>query len=330
MTTEFKVGQLVRNQTFGTGVLVAIDTDDSNEYPLVVKFTYSNQKSILRGFTRQGTFRFTPKKSDDLTTDIVSYGSVFCPPINNISLYDWDIIHNTPKNMMFQVGDRVENNIYGAGTIIDIDEGMNSSYPMRVQFDASIDRVTDNVRTFTVFGKYMHNDSLKDYDIRLKTPGFRIGDLVYSTLYGTGVVRDVDSTNPMYPVNVYFTDVDVGEWYTPEGFFDSSYKWTRAPGQDECNIHLISADPEKEESPKNDISMDAINPSHYRVDGIPEAIEIMKGLMTTEQIEGFLWGNILKYAYRYGRKGDKVETAKKIKWYADKLSEIHDNNTNEE
>ena len=64
-----------------------------------------------------------------------------------------------------------------------------------------------------------------------------------------------------------------------------------------------------------------INPSHYRVAGIPEAIEIMKHLMTKEQFEGFLWGNILKYAYRYGRKGDKVETAGKIKWYAKKLEE---------
>ena len=66
-----------------------------------------------------------------------------------------------------------------------------------------------------------------------------------------------------------------------------------------------------------------INPSHYRVEGIPEAIDIMRGLMTDEQLEGFLWGNIIKYAYRYGRKGDtqgaKTETAAKIKWYADAM-----------
>lgn len=68
---------------------------------------------------------------------------------------------------------------------------------------------------------------------------------------------------------------------------------------------------------------DVINPSHYRVEGIPEAIDIMRGLMSTEQIEGFLWGNIIKYAYRYGRKGDKKETAGKIKWYADKLEYLN-------
>ena len=72
---------------------------------------------------------------------------------------------------------------------------------------------------------------------------------------------------------------------------------------------------------------DAINPSHYQVDGIPEAIEIMEHLMTKEQFEGFLWGNILKYAYRYGRKGDKKETAGKIEWYAKKLKEVVDNAT---
>ncbi len=66
---------------------------------------------------------------------------------------------------------------------------------------------------------------------------------------------------------------------------------------------------------------DAVNPMHYQVAGIPEAIEIMEHLMTKEQLEGFLWGNILKYAYRYGRKGDKKETAGKIAWYAKKLEE---------
>ena len=75
------------------------------------------------------------------------------------------------------------------------------------------------------------------------------------------------------------------------------------------------------------IKTDAINPSHYRVKGIPEAIEIMEHLMTKEQLEGFLWGNILKYAYRYGRKGDKKETAGKIEWYAKKLKEVVGNAT---
>lgn len=73
----------------------------------------------------------------------------------------------------------------------------------------------------------------------------------------------------------------------------------------------------------------AVNPAHYQVEGIPEAIEIMTHLMTKEQLEGFFWGNIIKYAYRYGRKGDKAETAGKIKWYAQKLKELGECESNE-
>lgn len=65
-----------------------------------------------------------------------------------------------------------------------------------------------------------------------------------------------------------------------------------------------------------------INPSHYQVKGIPEAIDIMKHLMTQEQFKGFLWGNIIKYAYRYGRKGDEHDTAGKIEWYANRLKGV--------
>ena len=48
----------------------------------------------------------------------------------------------------------------------------------------------------------------------------------------------------------------------------------------------------------------------------------MAHMMTKEQLEGFLWGNIIKYTYRYGRKGDKKETAGKIAWYAKKLEDV--------
>ena len=69
---------------------------------------------------------------------------------------------------------------------------------------------------------------------------------------------------------------------------------------------------------------DAINPSHYKVEGLPEAIDIMKHLMTPEQFEGFLWGNVMKYVYRFGRKGDKGETAGKIAWYANQLKAVEE------
>lgn len=64
-------------------------------------------------------------------------------------------------------------------------------------------------------------------------------------------------------------------------------------------------------------------PSYYQTAGI-QPIEIMRALMTQEQFEGFLWGNIIKYAYRYGKKEDKEKTAAKIEQYAKWLKEILD------
>lgn len=71
-----------------------------------------------------------------------------------------------------------------------------------------------------------------------------------------------------------------------------------------------------------EVGEDAVNPAHYKVKGLPEAIDIINHLMHRCQLEGFLWGNILKYAYRYGRKGDKAETAGKIEWYARHLKDL--------
>lgn len=80
----------------------------------------------------------------------------------------------------------------------------------------------------------------------------------------------------------------------------------------------------KEEEKEVDQIANVINPPHYKVKGLPEAHEIMNHLMHREQLEGFYWGNIIKYAYRYGRKGDKAETAGKIAWYATKLKELEE------
>lgn len=64
---------------------------------------------------------------------------------------------------------------------------------------------------------------------------------------------------------------------------------------------------------------DLTNPSYYNVEGASQPIEDMEALMTPEQFEGFLWGNIIKYSKRFGRKGDKILTLGKIIWYAERL-----------
>jgi hypothetical protein len=70
---------------------------------------------------------------------------------------------------------------------------------------------------------------------------------------------------------------------------------------------------------KKENQEDLTNPSYYNVEGASQPIEDMEALMTPEQFEGFLWGNIIKYSKRFGRKGDKILTLGKIIWYADRL-----------
>lgn len=137
---------------------------------------------------------------------------------------------------------------------------------------------------------------------------FKVGDKVRSRGFGVGVVDEVLAPECPYPITIKWTEDGTYSTFTLEGHY-----YTRRADA-EKDITLLEGEDKAE--------TDAINPAHYRVEGIPEAIEIMQGLMTKEQFEGFLWGNILKYAYRYGRKGDKKETAGKIAWYAKKLEEL--------
>ncbi len=64
-----------------------------------------------------------------------------------------------------------------------------------------------------------------------------------------------------------------------------------------------------------------INPSHYKLSGGREAIDIIREILTPEQFIGFLRGNIFKYDIRYKQKGG-VEDLKKSAWYKEKLIEV--------
>jgi hypothetical protein len=61
---------------------------------------------------------------------------------------------------------------------------------------------------------------------------------------------------------------------------------------------------------------DPINPSHYKQGGI-ECIEAIKAA-TGEGFVGFVWGNVLKYLWRWPKKGG-VDDLKKARWYLDRL-----------
>ena len=160
---------------------------------------------------------------------------------------------------------------------------------------------------------------------------FKVGDRVFSFYYGHGVVEKIFNTefNP-YPVVVRWENDEKRaaeplnlNYYTVDG------KYYADDSKPECNIFLLN--PKKDESTVERMEdalskkvEDAVNPAHYKVEGLPEAIDIINHLMHREQYEGFLWGNILKYAYRFGRKGDKAETAGKIAWYATQLKELEE------
>jgi hypothetical protein len=61
---------------------------------------------------------------------------------------------------------------------------------------------------------------------------------------------------------------------------------------------------------------DPINPSHYKQGGI-ECIEAIKAA-TGDGFIGYVWGNVLKYLWRWPKKGG-VDDLKKARWYLDRL-----------
>ena len=65
-----------------------------------------------------------------------------------------------------------------------------------------------------------------------------------------------------------------------------------------------------------------IGGSHYQMDIQPW--DAMRAWMTAEQFEGFLLGNVIKYAAR--NKNNKVEDMKKAIHYAEKYIEVRREN----
>jgi len=82
---------------------------------------------------------------------------------------------------------------------------------------------------------------------------------------------------------------------------------------------------------ENQENYDYIKPQHYKLfNDNNDAIEILKAFLTTEQLKGFLIGNILKYQLRLGKKpNEPIERDQnKIKWLQNELNIL--NNTKEE
>lgn len=67
--------------------------------------------------------------------------------------------------------------------------------------------------------------------------------------------------------------------------------------------------------------VDMVNsPPHYKIGGI-ETIDFIKAKLTPEEFRGYLKGNVMKYASRTGYKGDALQDAGKMAWYANRLEQ---------
>ena len=69
---------------------------------------------------------------------------------------------------------------------------------------------------------------------------------------------------------------------------------------------------------------DPVNPDHYKKTYAKEVIELIQASLTPEEFTGYCKGNMLKYRFRAGYKGDRDEDLKKSNWYQDKLKEVSD------
>lgn len=318
----FDVGDEVYSKNFGEGVVICVDDNDLSLYPIHVQWKNSSKRSI---FTSEGRYNV---HFNDPDTDICFL-----------------------KTGLFKVGDHVISKHFGEGVVEHIDDPKTNTYPIQVYWIGACPRSFNSCELYTPDGKFNKLYPQPDNDI---IHMFKLMDRVFYPYYGKGTVVGDSKTDVPYPIRVfwdkpYFADEPYSS-FTRDGRMslhmidgDENFKLMllkdvpkEETGGSEMEqiagvIHYETSKKmneddegtvERMEDALNKKVEDAINPAHYKVEGLPEAIDIINHLMHHEQYEGFLWGNILKYAYRYGRKGDKAENAGKIAWYANQLKDL--------
>ena len=85
---------------------------------------------------------------------------------------------------------------------------------------------------------------------------------------------------------------------------------------DTCDVALENNARETKEARLDNVN----HPTHYNK-GAMECLDVIKACLTSSEFKGFLKGNVLKYMYRKGDKGDALEDLNKACWYAKKLIE---------
>ena len=212
----------------------------------------------------------------------------------------------------FKVGDRVYSRNYGSGVVFRIVDPTESDYPVGVHWINEASSSVYAYEYYTLDGQFHTQYPDPEYDI--------IHDE-----YDSEPERDISLKDGKKDKGVEDNmeeELKIGDWVwlnpNEKGIITFIY-----PNKETCIVDSeLDGEVEAVMAGLTKVGYSPINPSHYQVKGIPEAIDIMKHLMTQEQFKGFLWGNIIKYAYRYGRKGDEHDTAGKIEWYANRLKEV--------
>lgn len=200
------------------------------------------------------------------------------------------------EEIKFKLGDRVYAPFHGYGVVTAIHEDA-CLYPIEVTWDESRYKLGGGLSTFTEDGYLFFGYKTENTKIT-KIEGEKMGQI-------SGVI-----------------DHNIAKKMTEDSEKVSTDNEIFHVGDSALTVVKDESTIERMEDALSKKVEDAVNPAHYKVEGLPEAYDIMTHLMNREQLEGFLWGNIIKYAYRYGRKGDEADTAGKIKWYAQKLKEL--------
>lgn len=253
-------------------------------------------------------------------------------------------MNNEKKPYVPQLFDRVHNNTYGYGTVIGVknpDDFDPTEYNAIVLFDSAHDDLhsggvySDGCASWIDVSHSVCSNRCYWCDVQelptyldYSARGGR-GDVVCLVPFGSLAYKEhpirVTCTLPHFPVfNATIDHINTrGDILILSD--DCGYCWTKAENlsfNEELFGTVSDAWTNEEvgdDDANEDVGEDLTNPSYYNVEGASQPIEDMKALMTPEQFEGFLWGNIIKYSKRFGRKGDKILTLGKIIWYADRL-----------
>lgn len=311
MITKFNVGDRVY-LPYHYGTITAI-YDDNRTFPIEVTWD-----EMIRGEKFITTYT-----ADGYSMAGAQDGVPYLTVVHGVSTKGG---RGVKKGIVFKTGDVVWSKHFGCGRVTSVDIGTSI---VEVTWEGGVPRYD----YFTEDGQYDLNDPDPDCNIYPITEEEQKEGSTISDVWLNHIKNYVLTQFEKHMANRREKEAEemkdsmeeelkVGDWVwlnpNEKGIITFIY-----PDKDACIVDSeLDGEVEAVMAGLTKVDYSPINPSHYQVAGIPEAIDIMKHLMTQEQFKGFLWGNIIKYAYRYGRKGDEHDTAGKIEWYANRLKEV--------